>query len=140
MCEFMSWLRFVEYDENITHIYHYKGAVLQAAQKYKKNEESDSEDEGTSKQFKANDLPPTSIRSEKKALERLYRHAKEQYDAYPTSIEEDDKILEREDLTFNERNCVLYRHGEKKILLYLMSMTKRLLPLLDMDFKVSYLN
>ena len=32
---------------------------------------------------------------------------------------------------------MLYRHGEKKILLYLMSMSKRLLPLLDMDFKTA---
>ena len=140
MCEFMSWLRFVEFDENITHIYHYKGAAISAAQKYKRSEESDSEDEGSlGKDFKAKDLPPISIRSEKKALERLYRHAKEQYDAYPTSFEEDEKVLTREDLTFNERNCVLYRHGEKKILLYLMSMSKRLLPLLDMDFKVNTL-
>ena len=76
------------------------------------------------------------MRNEKKALERLNRHAKEQYEKYPTSYEEDLKILEREDLSFNERNCVLFRSGEKKILLYLMKMSHKLLPLLDMDFKV----
>jgi hypothetical protein len=81
-------------------------------------------------------LPPISIKNEKKALERMYRHAREIYDRYPTTIEEDDKVLEREDLTFNLRNCILYRHGEKKILIYLMEVVKKLLPLFDMDFKV----
>lgn len=81
-------------------------------------------------------MPPISIKNEKKALERMYRHAMEIYDKYPTTIEEDEKILEREDLTFNLRNCVLYRHGEKKILIYLMEVVKKLLPLFEMDFKV----
>ena len=38
-------------------------------------------------------------------------------------------------LTFNERNCVLYRHGEKKILLSLMIFVEKFLPLLEIDFK-----
>ena len=38
-------------------------------------------------------------------------------------------------LTFNQRNCVLYRHGEKKILLSLMIYVEKFLPMLDMDFK-----
>lgn len=40
-------------------------------------------------------------------------------------------------LTFNQRNCVLYRHGEKKILLSLMIFVEKFLPLLDMDFKTA---
>ena len=132
----MSWLRFVEFDENIVNLYHYKGAAISAAQKYKRNEDSDSDNDEPDGKFKAKDLPPISIKNEKKALERLYRHAKEIYDKYPTTIEEDDKILERDDLTFNLRNCVLYRHGEKKILIYLMEVVKKLLPLFDMNFKV----
>ena len=38
-------------------------------------------------------------------------------DKYPTSYEEDLKILEQEEkeqtLTYNQKNCVLYRFGEK---------------------------
>jgi hypothetical protein len=30
MHEFLSWLRFVEYDENITLIYQYQGAAISA--------------------------------------------------------------------------------------------------------------
>jgi hypothetical protein len=47
------------------------------------------------------------------------------------------KILERTDLTFNHRNCVLYRSGEKKILFTLMYYAETILPLLDMDFKTA---
>lgn len=138
MHEFMSWLRFVEYDENITLIYQYQGAAIQAAQKYRRGEDSDSDDQDDpSKGFKAKDLPPLSIRNERKVLEKIHKLAKEQYDKYETSLEDDLKTLEeRQDLTFNERNCVLYRSGEKTILQFLISTTQKILPLLDMDFKV----
>ena len=43
---------------------------------------------------------------------------------YETSLEDDLALLEKDDkeqcLTSNERNCVLYRKGEKKILHYLL--------------------
>lgn len=136
MAEFLSWLRFVEFDENVTLIYHYKGAAISAAQKYKRNEDSDSDEEDPGKGFKAKDLPPISIRNEKKVLEKVVALCKASYEKYPTTYEEDLKILEREDLTFNQRNCVLFRSGEKKILLFLISIAQKLLPLLDMKSKV----
>ena len=122
MLEFLSWLRFVEFDENVTLIYHYKGAAISAAQKYRRHEESDSdEDDDPGKGFKAKDLPPISIRNEKRVLEKIIQLCKTSYEKYPTSYEEDLKILERTDLTFNNSNCVLFRSGEKKILLYLIN-------------------
>ncbi len=54
---------------------------------------------------------------------------------YPQTLEEDMKILEREDLTFNERNCVLFRSGEKEILTFLIDMADYVLKLLEMKFK-----
>ena len=54
--------------------------------------------------------------------------------AYPTTLDEDLEILQRTDLTFNERNSVLYRSGEKKILFTLMFYAEKILPLLEMDF------
>lgn len=114
MQEFFSWLRFVEYDENITLIYQYQGAAISRAQKYRRGEDSDSDnDDDASKGFKAKDLPPLSIRNEKKVLQRILFLAKEAYDRYDRSLEEDLKELERTDLTFNERNCLLYTSGEK---------------------------
>lgn len=58
--------------------------------------------------------------------------------AYPNSMEEDKDILDnRKDLTFNQRNSVLYRFGEKKILSKLLLYCDKILPLLDMDFKTA---
>lgn len=69
MQEFFSWLRFVEYDENITLIYQYQGAAIQKAQKNRRGDDSDSdENDDASKGFKAKDLPPLSVRNEKKVL------------------------------------------------------------------------
>ena len=138
MQEFLSWLRFVEYDENIALIYQYQGAAITAAQKQKRGEDSESDDqEDTTKGFKAKDLPPLSVRNERKVLEKIYRLAKEGYDKYESSLEEDLKILaEDKNLTFNLSNCLLYRVGEKKILQFLINTSQKILPLLDMDFKV----
>jgi histone-lysine N-methyltransferase SETD3 len=73
MIEFLSWLRFVEYDEKITLLYQYKGAAITEAQKKRKHDDSDSDEEDDpSKGFKAKDLPPLSIKNEKKVLERIH--------------------------------------------------------------------
>lgn len=138
MHEFLSWIRFVEFDENITLIMQYQSAAIQAANRNRRGDDSDSDDDSdASKGFKAKDLPPLSIRNERKVLEKIYKLSKESYDKYETTLEEDLKILEeRTDLTFNERNCVLYRSGEKQILKFLMTSAQKMLPLLDMDFKV----
>lgn len=69
MQEFLSWLRFVEYDENIMLIYQYQAAAQSAAQRYRRGEDSDSEDaDDPSKGFKAKDLPPLSVRNERRVL------------------------------------------------------------------------
>ena len=74
-------------------------------------------------------------------LNKILTLSKEAYEKYPNALEEDYKILEeRKDLTFNERNCLLFRSGEKEILTYLIKIAQKILPLLDMDFKVIFLN
>jgi len=37
---------------------------------------------------------------------------------YQTTLEQDIEILKQDDITFNKRNCVLIRKGEKEILHY----------------------
>ena len=54
---------------------------------------------------------------------------------YPSTKEEDEEILKREDLTFNLRNCVLFRHGEKEILTFLIDMADLMEKILDLKFK-----
>jgi pantothenate synthetase len=53
-------------------------------------------------------------------LQKILYLAKEAYDKYPRTYEEDMKELERTDLTFNQRNCLLYTSGEKVILNFLI--------------------
>ena len=134
----MSWIRFVEFDENIALIYQYQSAAIQKAQKYK--DDSDSDEDDPAKGFKAKDLPPLSIRNEKKVLQRIIKEAQEILDKYPRTLEEDLKELEKTDLTFNHSNCLLYTSGEKVILHFLINTSKKILPLLDMDFKVTLIN
>ena len=71
---------------------------------------------------------------EDKIMHEFMLEAKLVYERYPTSLEEDLKALEREDLTFNHRNCLLYTSGEKVILNFLINTCQKLLPLFDMYF------
>lgn len=114
--------------------------MSKAAQKHRRGEDSDSDDDDPSKGFKAKDLPPLSIRNEKKVLQRIIYEAKNVYERYPRSLEDDLKMLERSDLSFNQSNCLLYTSGEKVILNFLINTCQKMLPLLDMDFKVCSLS
>lgn len=132
MHEFMSWLRFVEYDENITLLIDYQArAATQSTY-----QDSDSEDghDDPNKGFKAKDLPPLSLRNEKKVLLRMKLEATKLQMNYPTTYEEDLEILEtNQDLTFNTRNALLMRSGEKKILKHIIETCDLMQEYLDMD-------
>ena len=80
-------------------------------------------------------MPPLSIRNEKRVLKKIYDLTAAQLFAYPTTIEQDEEQLKDDSLTFNYRNSILYRLGEKKILIALMIYVDKITPLLDMDFK-----
>ena len=54
---------------------------------------------------------------------------------YPQTYDEDMQILQRDDLTFNERNCTLFRSGEKEILIFLLDFSNYCIDLLQMKFK-----
>ena len=115
MHEFLSWLRFVEYDENITLLIDYQARV--ATQSHMNDSDSDDIDD-PNRGFKAKDLPPLSIRNEQKVLLRMKLEASKLLAKYPTTYEEDLDILKNNtDLTDNTRNCVLMRSGEKEVCL-----------------------
>ena len=55
-------------------------------------------------------------------------------------MEEDEEALRQDDegkvpLTFNQRNCVLFRKGEKEILRWFVQLADYVLALLQMKFK-----
>lgn len=103
MHEFMSWLRFVEYDENITLLIDYQARA--SNQPTQHDSESDDAADDPNKGFKAKDLPPLSIRCEKKILLRMKLEANKLIQNYPNTYEEDMDILEsNQELNFNTRN------------------------------------
>lgn len=107
MVHFFSYLRFVEFAGNPMTLYNY-----QFQQPPKKTEDDDDENV-----FQGTNIPPMSIENEKKVLAKIQKYAIEQLKRYPTTYEEDLKILEtNKEMTWNQRNCVLMRSGEKKVL------------------------
>ena len=128
MTECFSWLRFVEFDENIALLYQYQGA----ANAKHNHEDSDDDCNG----FTGKSLPAISIQNEKRVWAKLKMLALESLGNYPTTYEEDLEILEKnEGLTFNTRNCVLFRSGEKKILLFLINTSDVMTEMLDLPLK-----
>lgn len=66
--------------------------------------------------------------------------AQDSYEKYKNPYEEDLEILKDDKLTFNLRNCVLFRSGEKEILLFFINNIPKILKLFDLDFKVNFLS
>ena len=87
MNEFMSWLRFVEFDENITLLIDYQARAVN--QSSAQDSDSDDAADDPNKGFKAKDLPPLSVRNEKKILLRMKLEANKLLQNYATSYEED---------------------------------------------------
>jgi hypothetical protein len=54
---------------------------------------------------------------------------------YPATLDDDYDALKRTDMSFNERNCTLFRSGEKEILVFLIELADYVLNLLEMKFK-----
>jgi histone-lysine N-methyltransferase SETD3 len=54
-----------------------------------------------------------------------------QLDAYSNSYKEDIALLKQKNITWNQRNCVLLRSGEKQILLFYIDMSEKMIRLLN---------
>ena len=90
----MSWLRFVEYDENIMLLIDYQARA--SSQSHGPESDSDDDDhDNRNRGFKAKDLPHLSVRNENKVLLRMKLEASKMIGAYPTTYEEDLEILEK---------------------------------------------
>jgi histone-lysine N-methyltransferase SETD3 len=61
-------------------------------------------------------LEPLSVDNEARTLELLALMCKARLMSFPTSLEEDERLLREESLSPNIRNCVLLRHEEKRLL------------------------
>jgi histone-lysine N-methyltransferase SETD3 len=101
----MGYLRFIEYEEDLNLLCSF---LKPAVENFKTCTQ-------TKRKIK---VPHLSIACEKKALKKMKEIAEKCLKKYPQSYEEDMKILnEQKDLSFNIRNCIVYRAGEKKVFL-----------------------
>ena len=84
-------------------------------------------------------MQPISLENEMKVWRRIHRMVIEAQSRYATTLEEDNQLLEEDDkekkYSYNERNCILFRQGEKIILRFLQIAGERFLKLLTMSQK-----
>jgi histone-lysine N-methyltransferase SETD3 len=87
--------------------------------------------------LKLDDIEPISIRNEIAALTNLKKVAEETLAFYPESLEHDRKLLASGELVMfsNKRNCVVQRHGEKEVLVWLVECADKAIPFLQMAWK-----
>lgn len=129
MAKFLSFLRFTEYEGNLN-IFH----LMQDQWERKKDVDSDDE-EGFDLVFKAEKVLPQSVKLEIKIFETIKQLCQTALDKYPNNLEQDYELLKDESLSFNLRNCVLFRSGEKEILHFLIEFSDYVISLLNMSFK-----
>lgn len=64
-----------------------------------------------------------NLENETKMWVRIEQLVNDSMSRYTTTLQEDLELLEKDDkehnLTYNERNCILFREGEKQILEFL---------------------
>jgi len=80
-------------------------------------------------------LAAISVANEVDALKKLKEIAEICLNKYPQKYEEDLKLLENKTLTFNERNCIIYRLGEKKIYKDMIEMATISIKMLSMKYE-----
>lgn len=103
--DFLSMLRFKTFSDDFNELFN-----IFVTNKSK------AEDDDSKPNFY--NIPPISIKNELKVLEQIEKLSLENLSKYPTSLEEDLKLLKDDNgtLTNNQRNCVLMRSGEKEVL------------------------
>ena len=118
MIKFLAFMRFVEFDGNLN-IFH-----LMADQWVKKPLDAEDDDMTGDLVFTADKISGQSVANEKKVWGSIKELCEQALQKYPTTWEQDNEILKDESLTFNQRNCVLFRSGEKEILHFLIDFSE----------------
>ena len=110
MTHFFSFLRFIHVKGDAMTLY-----KLKFEENNSKKKDEDNEDDS----FQCSDIPFISIENEKAVLNHIKNQCAIQLKKYPTTYEEDIKILDtQKDLSYNLRNCVIMRSGEKHVMIY----------------------
>ncbi len=99
--KFLRYLRFIEYEGDLNKLCKYLVPQVKDLK-------------SCTKQQRKIRVPVVSIENEKKVLAKLKFIAEKCLGKFPQTYDEDTKLL-KEDLSFNKRNCVVFRAGEKKV-------------------------
>jgi len=141
MHEFFSWMRFVMFDENYITLIDFEA---RAANKNSYYEDSDDEEgrQDNNRGFRAKELPALSVQNETRVLLRMKLECIRVLGGYDTPLDDDLKRLVDDGegngptpLTENDRNALLMRSGEKKVLKYLIETADIMLPLFKMTLQ-----
>jgi histone-lysine N-methyltransferase SETD3 len=131
--EFLSFLRFSVFDEDINTLIN-----LMILQKNNKDLEFSN---STNKSYSScvNNLPGISIKNELAAMYELDKIVTSCLNEYETTLEKDIEILQSDDkerfLSNNQKNCLLMRIGEKKILFFFKSFANYIIDLFSLSVK-----
>ncbi len=132
----LSFLRFAEWDGDMM-------VLAQAKMRDEKSRgvqpDSDSDDEQV-KSYKAENISVLSISNERRVLQRIRCLCEDNLKHYPNSLAEDEEALRQDEegaapLSFNQRNCVLFRKGEKEILHWFLRFSEFVDRVLSLKFK-----
>ena len=87
--------------------------------------------------FKGHNVKPYSAQNEVATWQLIKDVAMEAANQYPQTLEEDAELIAQDDqqrmLTLNERNCVLFRMGEKAILRFLVTCSDMMQTILKLS-------
>jgi hypothetical protein len=100
--KFLGYLRFLQFDGNLKDLCKYLIPQVSNLSSCK----------STRRKLR---MPCISIENEKKMLQKLKEIATKCLSKFPQTYEDDVQQLANKSLTYNERNCLVYRSGEKKV-------------------------
>jgi histone-lysine N-methyltransferase SETD3 len=86
-----------------------------------------------SKELKFDKVAPLSVGNEKKVLEAAKEASLKCLERFASTLEEDERLLkeEKDKLTFNIKNCILMRRGEKQVCHYFIDLANSICPLFE---------
>lgn len=88
-------------------------------------------------EFQIGRVEPVSVWNEKQVLKTIAKACEVSLKSFPDSIEHDEKLLASGTLPLysNERNCVVQRLGEKRVLQWFIELNEKAAPLLDKSWQ-----
>ena len=111
-------------------------AINSAKEKYMaQNKTLEGFDSTKTNLFKAREIQGISVKNERLMLKKLQQVCFEHLCKYKTSLKQDQEIIEEDaknnKLSFNEKNCINLRIGEKVILHSMIELAEKCIPLLQ---------